>query len=751
MTLAVVSRTIASVVCSALLLIVVLQMRRDALSRAFALLVLVLGATALSALALRVISIVGGDITFAFRVGSFWTATLPFAFTLFVAQYFNVQTPVQRLCTGVYLLFIPVVGWLDFSGMLTFGAEITRDGLLSYHLTPLGQLAIALGVAGQAIGLLTAWGYYLHRAEKRNPWDARILAGITVVGLGSASIIVPILTRYTVEQISYAVGALVLAPPVMRQGLFDPIAQLNRRLERRADQLAAITRVGQQASSTLNHTDLLNRTAAQICESFDCYAVAIYVPENQHLIVRAAAGTAAEAFVASADGRPFDDSAHHAVRVADLPRELPERLHALHPLARSLVSLPLFAAAPNGKADDTALIGVLDIKSERVGAFSEDDMEALHILANQVAIAMRNAELFEQVQQSDRYKTRFIHFISHELRSPLQTIIGHLTFLAHPQDYAGTVLSHDYVRDVRIADQSARHLHALLDGILDMAKIEAGQIELQYESVDPVALLEDVAHTFTATLRPDVELVKAYPTTLPHVTTDDLRLKQVLGNLISNACKYTKAGYVILDARVEDGLFCFSVKDTGPGIPEDEQRKLFASFNRANQRALRSSDGAGLGLSISRQLAKLLGGDVWFESIEGQGSTFFCSIPLAGDALRPDEQAPTARSRATVLTRHAPLPRQVIVVGIDLDRQAYMHTEPLDFRAFSAASLDDALSFAHVVRPDCFVHVRQVGEPSQLASIADARLAGIPVIDCTPHHWEEELSAWFRSTSVGGM
>lgn len=310
MLLAISSRAVATVLCGALLLIVLLQVRHDATSRAFAGLIGSIALNAILSLILRLVSAVGGDITGLFRAVSMTTAALPLMLIVFVAEYFSAWAPLQRVSAGIFAVFVPVVGALSFSGALSADMYVRPDGLLNYRLTPLAYALLLTGAIGVLIALYTAWGSFIAQRSRRARWDTQMLIGVTIVGSGSFVVLVPVLTAYTIEQVAYAAGALVLAPPVLRQRLFDPLAQLNTRLARRAEQFATITQVSQQANSSLHLSHLLTRTASQIQDAFGCYAVAIYLPMvDGKLVVQAAAGEAAAALVASGHSRTLEGEA----------------------------------------------------------------------------------------------------------------------------------------------------------------------------------------------------------------------------------------------------------------------------------------------------------------------------------------------------------------------------------------------------------------------------------------------------------
>ena len=253
--------------------------------------------------------------------------------------------------------------------------------------------------------------------------------------------------------------------------------------------------------------------------------------------------------------------------------------------------------------------------------------------ADQAVIAIENARLFEEIQDKSRqheaasqHKSQFLANMSHELRTPLNAILGYTELMA---DGICGQLPEKTLGVLKRLESNGRHLLGLINDVLDLSKIEAGQLVLDLSDYS----LEDIAQTVRSTLEPlaaDKKLafkVEVAPK-LPAGYGDGRRLTQVLINLVGNAIKFTDAGEVIIKGSASDGSFHLSVRDTGPGISAADQAKLFQEFQQADNAITRKKGGTGLGLAISKRIIEMHGGKIWLESQVGQGSTFSFTVPV---------------------------------------------------------------------------------------------------------------------------
>jgi signal transduction histidine kinase/putative methionine-R-sulfoxide reductase with GAF domain len=280
-------------------------------------------------------------------------------------------------------------------------------------------------------------------------------------------------------------------------------------------------------------------------------------------------------------------------------------------------------------------IGVLAITRSSVRPFSDKQIELATIFADQAVIAIENVRLFDEIQDKNRQlelashnKSQFVSSMSHELRTPLNAIIGLTEMMVTNAARFGTEKALEPLKRVNAA---GTHLLGLINQVLDLSKIEAGKLELNPESVSIAPLIDEVIGTAGQLAEKNKNrLIVEAEQNLGAITVDPMRLRQILLNLLSNACKFTKQGEVKLKAgRIANGgdWIELAVSDTGIGMTPEQQAKLFAEFTQADSLTARKFGGTGLGLAISRRLARMMGGDVTVASEQGKGSVFTVRLP----------------------------------------------------------------------------------------------------------------------------
>jgi two-component system, NtrC family, sensor kinase len=280
-------------------------------------------------------------------------------------------------------------------------------------------------------------------------------------------------------------------------------------------------------------------------------------------------------------------------------------------------------------------VGVLTLTRSKVRPFTEKEIELVSTFADQAAIAIENVRLFNKIQDKSQQlaevserKSQFLASMSHELRTPLNAIIGLTEMMVTNAARFGTEKALEPLRRVNAA---GTHLLSLINEILDLSKIEAGKLELNPEPVNLARLIDEVIGTAGGLAEKNQNrLIVEAQENLATLKADSMRLKQILLNLLSNACKFTKEGEVALRVRkVADGhdWVELAVADTGIGLTAEQQAKLFQEFTQADSLTARRYGGCGLGLAITRKLARLMGGDVTVASEPGKGSVFTVRLP----------------------------------------------------------------------------------------------------------------------------
>jgi signal transduction histidine kinase/CheY-like chemotaxis protein len=382
---------------------------------------------------------------------------------------------------------------------------------------------------------------------------------------------------------------------------------------------------------------------------------------------------------------------------------------------RSGVAVPL-------KARDM-VIGVLYVYSRAPERFHEEDRQLLSALADQAAIAIENAKLYQQVRQhaeelearvrqrtqeleeanrqlesASRHKSEFLANMSHELRTPMNAIIGFTRLVMRRAKDILPARDHDNLGKILI---SADHLLTLINDILDLSKIEAGRMEVHSSSFALEPLIDLCLRTVEPLVRSEqLRLVKDIEPDLSPLFTDQDKLKQIVVNLLSNAVKFTEEGTITVSAWQRDRQVAIAVSDTGIGVPEDKLELIFEEFRQVDSSTTRRYSGTGLGLSISRHLARLLGGDISVQSTFGVGSTFTAIIPLRYKAVHPAVAGATAPLTAAPAVQPE---ANRIVLAIDDDPDViYLLQENLaeaGYRVLGAGGSEEGLQKARALRP----------------------------------------------------
>jgi signal transduction histidine kinase/ABC-type sugar transport system substrate-binding protein len=305
-----------------------------------------------------------------------------------------------------------------------------------------------------------------------------------------------------------------------------------------------------------------------------------------------------------------------------------------HPATRSRVVLPIRLGG--------ITLGLLDLHGYRPTQHTRHELVGLQLLADQLGIAIRNAELYGEAVQAraiaekaDHLKTRLLANVSHELRTPLNIILGYSqSALASPNPY-GVELPPTLQRDLSHIYNSGEHLLRVINDLLDLSRAEIDELSLVPETIAPRAFLEEVFHSIAGSAATEqVAWLLHLPERLPLIQADPVRLRQILLNLLANARKFTATGHILLGAEVEPPHLHIWVEDSGIGIPASQQEQIFEPFVTV-ERLGRRSEGVGLGLAVTRRLVALHRGSMTLESQVGQGSTFHVYLPLPSLSGQP--------------------------------------------------------------------------------------------------------------------
>ena len=418
--------------------------------------------------------------------------------------------------------------------------------------------------------------------------------------------------------------------------------RLTEELQKRAAELATVATVSTTVSNVLDPDELLDKVVNLTKERFNLYHAHVYLANESWntLLLAAGAGEVGRHMVADGWNIPVD---HEQSIVATAARSRQSIIandvyhdkessfmsNRLLPDTRSEMAVPMIVG--------DKLLGVFDIQSEKAGYFTEEDANIYTTLASQIAVALQNARLYveqaatlTQLRELDRLKSSFLANMSHELRTPLNSILGFTDVMVEGLD--GPLTEH-MDNDLRLIQKNGQHLLHLINDVLDMAKIEAGRMNLNPESFKAHEVMEEVT-SITSTLASEKNLALLIDEAADReikIYADRTRLRQVMINLVNNAIKFTDNGQVILNlSPMDGGRVLMSVRDTGLGIPPEKLEAIFQEFTQVDSSTTRKTGGTGLGLPISRRLVEMHGGRLWADSegIPGEGSIFFVELPL---------------------------------------------------------------------------------------------------------------------------
>jgi signal transduction histidine kinase len=521
---------------------------------------------------------------------------------------------------------IALLGWLVFV-----------EQPLSEAFAPL-QASVARSALLVALGLVLSVLASVLLARRMVAPIRALQTGAARIGAGNLAHRIDVRTGDELEALGEEFNRTAAQLQESYATLEEKVEARTRELAGLVERLRALAETSQTVSSTLDLQTVLSSIVAHAVKLVACDAGAIYEYDDatQQVDLRVTYRTS-EDLVAALRTRPLGGegalgraiATREPVQVPDLAAAGVSEggLAALLVRAgyRALLAVPLIR--------EDQIVGGLVVRRRAPGEFPPELVDLLRTFASQSTLAIQNARLFREIEDksrqleiASRHKSQFLANMSHELRTPLNAILGYTELIL--DGIYGEVPGK--VREVlQRLETSGKHLLGLINDVLDLSKIEAGQLTLsltEYSMKEVVNTVVTTVESLAAEKR--LALKVAMAPTLPRGRGDERRLTQVLLNLVGNALKFTEEGEVRIDAEATDGTFVVAVCDTGPGISEADQAKIFEEFQQVDSSSTRKKGGTGLGLSIARRIVELHGGRLSVASSPGQGSIFTFRLPV---------------------------------------------------------------------------------------------------------------------------
>lgn len=430
----------------------------------------------------------------------------------------------------------------------------------------------------------------------------------------------------------------------MARQIQDSYSALEQKVEERTRDLAqtvgelrALEEIGRAVASSLDLPRVLATIVTRAVELAGADGGAIYAfDETQHRFQLAEAHGLEPRFIETVRQTPIGDAAtpmgeasrrREPIVVPDLAEltDFPLRDPTLAAGFRSILVVPLVGVE--------GVLGALVVLRRAAGGFPQNTVGLMQIFADQSVLAMHNARLFKEVEEKGRqlaiaseHKSQFFANISHELRTPLNAVLGYTELLADGLYGDIPERAKQVLERVQI---NGTHLLALINDVLDLSKIEAGELSLALEDYSIRNVVDTVVvQAGSLAQAKGLELATDVADDLPKGLGDERRLTQVVLNIVSNAIKFTEKGSVTISASTASGMFEIAITDTGPGIAPEDQARIFEAFQQVDNSNTRKKGGTGLGLSISKRLVEMHGGTMTVASELGIGSTFFVRLPI---------------------------------------------------------------------------------------------------------------------------
>ena len=423
--------------------------------------------------------------------------------------------------------------------------------------------------------------------------------------------------------------------------LFNELRARTAELTRSVEQLTALGEVSQAVSSTLDLDTVLDTIVARAVQLSGTSGGVIYEYDEatQTFQLRASHRTDAEVVdalravpIQLGEGATGQAALRQVpVEVADILEDRQYQFERVRSILmrlgyRSVLSIPLL--------HEQRILGALTVSRREPGSFPRETVTLLQTFATQSALAIQNARLFReiadkgrQLEAASQHKSEFLANMSHELRTPLNAILGFSEVLAERMFGEVNAKQAEYLQDIL---SSGRHLLSLINDILDLAKVEAGRLELELGRFHlPTAMDNALTLIRERATRHGIKLSQAVDEAVGEIVADERKVKQILLNLLSNAVKFTPEGSRVgVTATAAEDTITIAVSDTGIGIAPEDQAAIFEEFRQVGREDARKQEGTGLGLTLAKKFVELHGGRIWVQSQVGQGSTFSFTLPV---------------------------------------------------------------------------------------------------------------------------